>query len=76
MASGLLGHGVSDVDEIISDDAEPHPSLHPIVFFIAASVQPVPAFEQANSSFTTSPPFLPFLEPASLLMLAPSPTLG
>jgi hypothetical protein len=72
----LPGEGSTDIDQVISDHAESYPSFHPGVSFVTASTQSVPAFEYADSSFTTSSPLLSFAEPALFLMSAPFRTLG
>ena len=67
----LPGEGSTDIDQVISDHAESYPSFHPGVSFVEASTQSVPAFEYADSSFTTGSPLLSFAEPALLLISAP-----
>src|ERR1035438_3564823 len=67
----LQGESSTDIDQVIADYSESDPSFHPGVSFVAASMQPVPAFEYADSSFATNSPLLSFAEPALLLMSAP-----
>src|SRR6266403_1591027 len=64
------------VDEVIADNAEPHPSFHSRGSFVAAAVQTVPPLEYADSPFTTSPPLLSLAEPASLLVSSALGALG
>jgi hypothetical protein len=46
------------MDEIVGDDAESHPALHPIQAVIAATIQSVVAFQHADAVFAPGPPFL------------------
>src|ERR1039457_3510860 len=39
MASGLGCQGAADIDEVVADDAQTHPSLHSAVSFVATTVQ-------------------------------------
>src|SRR5712691_10086695 len=63
--------GETEVDQIVADDSESHPALHPRVAFVAAAVESVAALEQADASLGAGPPFLPLLEPALLLFTLP-----
>src|ERR1017187_5402374 len=67
MASGLGCQGAADIDEVVADDAQTHPSLHSAVSFVATTVQPVASLEHADAAFTAGPPFLSVLEPACFL---------
>src|ERR1035441_9815124 len=66
-ASGLSCQGAADIDEVVTNDAQTHPSLHSAVSFVATTVQPVASLEHADAAFTAGPPFLPVLEPACFL---------
>src|ERR1035438_6182956 len=66
-ASGLGCQGAADIDEVVADDAQTHPSLHSAISFVATTVQPVASLEHADAAFTAGPPFLSVLEPACFL---------
>src|SRR5437867_4411249 len=64
---GLDGQGAAYVDEVVTDDGEANPPLHPTVSRVATTIQAVAPLQHTDSAFTAGPPFLPFLEPAGLL---------
>ena len=59
------------MDEIVGDDAESHPALHPVQAAIAATIQSVATFQHADTAFAPGPPFLSGAEPTPLLQLPP-----
>src|ERR1039457_5473410 len=67
MASGLGCQGAADIDEVVADDAQTHPSLHSAVSFVATTIQPVASLEHADAAFAAGPPSLSILEPACFL---------
>jgi hypothetical protein len=46
----LLVQGATDVDEIVGDDAEPDPAPHSGVALVAAAVEAVSAFGDADAA--------------------------
>ena len=46
---GLLVQGPADVDEVVSDDAEPDPAFHSSVALVAAAVEAVSALGDADA---------------------------
>jgi hypothetical protein len=52
------GEGSTDVDQVVADHPEANPSFHPCGSFVTAAAQAVSAFEDADSTFATSPPLL------------------
>src|SRR2546425_6457865 len=63
------------VDQVVRDDAEPHPAFHAVIPFVAAAIEPVPPFHDADATLTPRAPLLPVLEPPSLLLTFPLGTL-
>ena len=59
------------MDEIVGDDAESHPALHPVQAAITATIQSVAAFQHADAAFAPGPPSLSGAEPTPLLQLPP-----
>src|ERR1039457_1640067 len=49
----LFGQVRTNVDEIVGDDAEPDPALHAVKSFVAATIQPVSLFENADAAFAS-----------------------
>src|SRR5206468_11142378 len=60
-------HGPADVDEIIGDDAQAHPTLDSVIAFVPAAVERVPALQNTNPPFASRSPFLAVAEPPLLL---------
>ena len=62
----LLGlrAGASDVEEIVGDDTEPDPALHPVVAPVSTAGEAVSAFDDADASLASGAPFLAAAEPA------------
>ena len=58
--------GIADVDEVVGDDAEPDPALHPVIALVSTAVEAVPAFDDADASLASGAPFLAVAEPAFL----------
>src|SRR5271168_2038500 len=76
-SAGILsGQVIADVNEVVSDNPEPNPALHTVRSLVSAALQPVPAFENADSSFASRAPLLKLLEPPLLLSLLARRTLG
>jgi hypothetical protein len=42
----LLGHSSTEIDEVISNDAEPDPTLHSGLAFVSAAVKAVSALSE------------------------------
>ena len=79
MTSGLVGlvcQGPTDVDEVVTHDAETYITLHAAVSLVATAIQAVASLEHADPAFAAGPPLLPLLEPALLLQLSAFCTLG
>src|SRR5258708_12271700 len=71
LREGLFFECGTDVDEVVGDDAEPDPTLHSGIAFVAAAVEPVSPLDHADASLASGPPFLSVAEPAlSLLSFA------
>src|SRR6266849_1639977 len=61
-----------EVDQIVAEDTQPDPALHPRVAPVATAIQPVAPFQHADAPFAARSPSLRLLEPALLLFqLAP-----
>src|SRR5438093_9345456 len=60
-------HHLSDIDQVIGEDAEPDPSLHSLRAPIQTAPQSMPPLEHTDASFASGPPRLRFLEPPALL---------
>jgi hypothetical protein len=58
-----LDHGLSNVDDIVSDDAEPNPAPHPVITFVPGATEIMSALFHANASLASGPPFLAVAEP-------------
>ena len=71
-----LCHSATDVDEGIGDDTEADPALHSTVAFVAAPIETVASFCDADPPFTSRAPFLPVAEPPFLLLTFACRTLG
>src|SRR5260370_26498840 len=71
-----LSQGVADVDEVVSDHAEPDPALHASIALVPGAVEPVPSLDDADAPLATGAPFLPFAEPALLLLALALEALG
>jgi hypothetical protein len=61
---------VAKIEEVVGDDAEPDPALHPVVAIISTADEAVPAFDDGDASLASSAPFLAVTEPALLLRAA------
>jgi len=69
-SGGELGQPASHVDEIVGDDAEPHPAPHAITAAIATTSESVSPLQHADTSLASGALFLPPLEPALLFQFA------
>src|SRR5438445_10909227 len=58
----------TDIDQIVGDPAQAHPTLHPGIPAIATTIQSVASFEHANATFHSRSPLLASSEGALLLM--------
>ena len=54
----------ADVDQVVSDDAQADPALHPIRSLVATAVQDMAALEQTDPSFASGTPALGISKPA------------
>ena len=66
----------ADVDQIVGDDAQSDKASHAIGSLVAATIDPMAAFEDADAAFTAGAPFLKLLEPTLLLPLFAGGALG
>jgi len=64
----VLFHSAADVDEIVGDDAEPDPAVHPDEALVAAAGEAVPPFDHADAPLRSGAPFLTVTEPALFLL--------
>src|SRR5580658_2699536 len=76
LRTSLLGEVGTDVDKIVGDYPESHPTSDAAESSVERSPQPMPAFENTDAAFTTGTPFLELLEPTLFLPLLASGTLG
>ena len=67
---------VTDVDEIVSDHAEADKAPHSIGSLIAAAMDAMSAFQNADTTFTAGAPFHGFPEPPLFLTLPALLTFG
>src|SRR5215467_15859550 len=56
-----------NVDQVIGDNSESDPSIHPVLAAIPTPIQPVSSFQNADPTFATGSPLLAFSEPTRLL---------
>src|SRR5207245_6380072 len=68
LLDGLFFHCATDVDDVVCDDAEPDPTLHSGIAFVAAAIEPVSPLDHADASLASGPPFLSVAEPALPLL--------
>ena len=76
MRGRLLFHGATDVNDIVGDDAEPHPAVHSDVALVAAAVETVSPLDHADASLASGAPFLAVAEPALFLLALAFEALG
>ena len=70
LAAVAGGEVTSDVDQVVGDDAQPHPALPAFLAAVAATIQSVSPLQETAASFRTRSPFLSPPEPALLLVPA------
>jgi len=58
---------VTDVDQVIGDDAQADPALYAGQAFVATTVESVATLEETDAAFATGAAFLSVAEPAFLL---------
>ena len=58
---------MTDVDQVVGDDAQPDPALDAGHAFVATTVQAMASLEKTDTTFTAGAPFLRVAEPAFLL---------
>ncbi len=68
LQDGTFFHYATDVDDVVGDDAEPNPTLHSGIAFVAAAIEPVSPLNHADASLASGPPFLSVAEPALPLL--------
>src|SRR5882724_8597085 len=68
--------GVADVDNVVGDHAEPDPTLHSGIAFVAAAIEPVSPLGDADASLASRSPSLAIAEPALPLLSFSFGTLG
>ena len=73
---GPGGQHLSYVDEVVADDSESNPAVHPVIAFVPAAIESMTSLDHADSTFATGSPFLPRAEPALLLFLFSLLALG
>jgi hypothetical protein len=67
----LLFDRATDVDDIVGDDPEADPAVHSEVALVAAAVEAMSPFDDADAPLASGAPFLAVAEPAlSLLTFA------
>ena len=49
------GQGATQVDEVVTDDAESDPALHPGVASVPTAGQPMTPFQQTDAAFAAGP---------------------
>ena len=65
-----------DVHQIVSDDAEPDPSVHAVDAMVATATQAVTTFEHTDATFAPDAPALAAAEPVLPLIGTPRRRLG
>src|SRR5882762_9287963 len=55
-SAGPSGHGATDVDQVVGDDAQADPTLHAVGSFVAGSVQSVTSFQEADPALAPGSP--------------------
>jgi hypothetical protein len=63
-----FGERTSNIDKIVRDHAESNPAPHPVVTFVPAATEAMPALGDADASLASGSPFLTVAEPALLLL--------
>src|SRR5437879_263081 len=63
-SAGPSGHGATDVDQVVGDDAQADPTLHAVGSFVAGSVQSMTSFQEADPDLAPGSPPLGMAEPA------------
>src|SRR6266404_1665562 len=66
-ALGRGGESVADVDQVVGDDAQAHPTLDARQALVATAVESMAALEKTDTTLTASAPLLGVAEPAFLL---------
>ena len=54
----------SNLDDVVDDDAEPHPAVHSDEGLVAATIVTASPLDDADASWTPGPPFLAVAESA------------
>src|ERR1700686_2058556 len=65
-----------DVDHVICDDAQTHPTFDAWNALVAGPIQPMSPLANADAAFEAGAPLLRLLEPALLLFLLAFPAFG
>src|SRR5215470_7297928 len=63
-----LFHSATDVDEVVSDDAEADPAIHSDRSLVAATAKAVSPFDDADAPLASGAPLLAVAEPALFLL--------
>src|SRR6266540_603905 len=74
--SALTGQVKPDVDHVICNDPQTHPTCEASNALVAGPIQPMSPFENADAAFAAGAPLLGLLEPALLLFLLALLTFG
>ena len=61
-------HGATDVDEVVGDDAEADPAIHPEGSLVPATAESVSPFDDADAPLAPGTPLLAATEPALFLL--------
>jgi hypothetical protein len=64
----VLFHATADVDDVVGDDAEPDPTVHSDVAFVAATAGTVSPLDHADAPLASGALFLAVAEPALFLL--------
>ena len=71
-----MGECLTEVDQVVRDDAEADPALDAGHAFVATAAESMAAFEKTDAPLTAGAPFLGVAEPALLLELPALRALG
>src|ERR1700730_1334909 len=64
----LLFHRTADVDDVVGDDAESHPTVHSDESLVAAAVETMSPFDDADTALASGAPLLAVAEPTLFLL--------
>jgi hypothetical protein len=76
LSLGGLFHNIADVDEVVGDDTETNPAIHSGSSPVAATVEAVSPFDDADAPLASGAPLLAVTEPALFLLAFAFNALG